>query len=100
MSLNDYTIHPDKGPAWPTDENGARVAPAFLEHVAGKLETEMAVSLLRAFGIPTVCEYPNNGDFAKVIMGYAPAGTDIYVPETLLDDAKNIISSDMSGEVE
>lgn len=86
---------------WPLDENGEKIAPAFLQHVAGgKVEIDMTVSLLRAYDIPVLCEYPNDGEFAKVIMGYAPTGTDIYVPETLLEDAKNIISCDMSDAEE
>lgn len=82
---------------WPVDEAGNKIAPAFLQHVAGgKVEIDMTVALLRSYNIPVICEYPNDGEFAKIIMGYAPTGTDIYVPETMLEDAMNIISCDMS----
>jgi hypothetical protein len=55
----------------------------------------MAVNLLEAFGIPTISAYPNDGEFGKLILGFSGTGMDIYVPETMLDDARNIISGDV-----
>ena len=55
---------------------------------------ELTLNLLEAYGIPYVCEYPNNGLFGKLIMGYPPGGMDVFVPETMLEDAQNIINAD------
>ena len=81
---------------WPQNENGAPVEPVFLEHMAGnKTELEMERNMLWAYGVPTVCQYPNDGEFGNVIMGHAGGGVDIFVPASMLEDAKNIISGDM-----
>jgi len=93
----EFSLKPDAPVQWPVDEKGEKIAPAFLEHVSGtRVDIDMEVTLLKAYGIPVICEYPNDGEFAKIIMGYAPTGTDIFVPETMLEDAKNIISCDMN----
>ena len=81
---------------WPLGENGEEVAPAFLTHVGGSpMDMEMTLGLLEAYGIPHVGEYPNNGLFGKLIMGYPPSGIEIYVPETMLEDAQNLLSADI-----
>ena len=59
---------------------------------------ELTLSLLEAYGIPTVCEYPNNGLFGKLILGYPAAGLDIFVPETLLGEARDILSAEVLEE--
>ena len=78
---------------WPTDENGDKVKPAFLMHVGGApMDMDIELNVLEAYNIPTILKYPNNGEFGKLIIGHAGAGTDIFVPETMLDDAKNILN--------
>ena len=86
-------------PDWPLDENGEKIAPAFLEHIPGSpLDIEMEVGLLAAYGIPSVCTYPNNGGFSRVIMGSAAGGADVFVPETLLEDARGVLSGNILKE--
>ena len=81
---------------WPNDERGEPAAPAFLKHIhGGPLDMELTLNLLDAYGIPHVSEYPNGGLFGKLILGYSPGGMDIFVPETLLEDAQNILSADI-----
>ena len=61
-------------PDWPLDENGEKIAPAFLEHIPGSpLDIEMEVGLLAAYGIPSVCTYPNNGGFSGSSWARRPA---------------------------
>jgi len=84
------------GPEWPTDENGETVPPAFLTHIGGgPLDMELTLGLLSAYGIPHVCEYPNNGLFGKLIMGHPPSGMEVYVPKTMLEDAQNLLNADI-----
>ena len=91
----------DEGPQWPVDENGETVPPAFLTHVGGgPLDMQLPLSLLGAYGIPHVCAYPNNGLFGKLIMGHPPSGIEIYVPETMLEDAQNLLCADIVGDEE
>jgi len=86
-------------PAWPNGDGGDAVPPAFLTHIGGgPLDMELTLSLLEAYGIPYVCDYPNNGLFGKLIMGHPPSGMEVYVPETLLEDAQNLLSADIVDE--
>jgi len=79
---------------WPSDENGEPVPPAYLKHVSGgPLDLEVAVNLLDAYDIPYLSEYPNNGQFGKLILGHPPSGMEIFVPETMLEDAQNVLSA-------
>lgn len=91
----------DKTPEWPTQENGDPVPPAFLTHIGGgPLNMELTLNLLNAYGIPYVCEYPNNGLFGKLIMGHPPGGMEVYVPETLAEDAQNVLNADIIADDE
>ena len=86
----------NKGPEWPENENGEAVAPVYLQHIhGGPLDMELTLNLLEAYGIPYVCEYPNNGLFGKLILGYSPGGMEVFVPETMLEDAQNILNADI-----
>jgi hypothetical protein len=79
---------------WPKDENGEPVAPAFLKHISGgPLDLEVALNLLDAYNIPYVSEFPNNGAFGKLILGQPPSGMEVFVPETMLEEAQDIISA-------
>lgn len=81
---------------WPHGDDGEPVAPAFLKHVSGgPLDIELALNLLDAYNIPHVSEYPNNGQFGKMIFGVPPSGVEIFVPETMLEDAKNVLDPEV-----
>jgi len=86
---------------WPNADNGDPVAPAYLTYiVGGPLDMELTLNLLEAYGIPHVCEYPNNGLFGKLIMGHPPGGMEVFVPETMLEDAQNLLSADIVEAVD
>lgn len=86
---------------WPVDEEGKIVPPVFFEHVAGsQLDVDMALNLLDAYGIPTVLQYPNDGEFGKVMLGFPAGGVDVFVPATMLEDARNIVSGDIIPDEE
>ena len=89
----------EKGPEWPNGENGEPVPPAYLTHIGGgPLDMELTLNLLEAYGIPHVSQYPNNGLFGKLIMGHPPSGMEIFVPETMLEDAQNVLNADIIDE--
>ena len=79
---------------WPPDANGQPEAPAFLERICGS-ETEITLTrnMLWAYGVPSVGRYPLDGALGKVILGQSGFGMDIFVPKSMLEDAKNIIST-------
>ncbi len=84
---------------WPKEENGDPVAPVFLKHIGGsQMDIELTLSLLEAYGIPAVSQYPNNGAFGRVMIGHAGGGVDLYVPRTLVDEANDILSAEAVGE--
>lgn len=80
---------------WPLDDDGNPVKPAFLMTVTGnQIDYEMAVSMLRSFGVPTIREYPNAISNVKILLGFSGAGMDIYVPENMLELAKELMNSE------
>lgn len=77
---------------WPKDDNGEPVPPARLTTVMGtQLDYQMTLSLLHSFGIPTIESYSDYGSLAKVILGFAGSGMDVYVPETMVEFAKELL---------
>ena len=100
--MSDWSMKRKKQTAiWPKDDNGEMATPAFLTHLSGgAFNIELTLNLLEAYSIPYVCEYPNNGLFGKLLVGYPPTGVEVYVPETLLEDARNIMSADICEEEE
>ncbi|MCL2409970.1 MAG: hypothetical protein FWC96_10250 [Oscillospiraceae bacterium] len=90
-----------KGHPWPKDVDGKPVPPAFLVHIhGGPITLELTLNLLDAYGMPYICQYPNNGLFGKLIMGHPPAGMEVFVPETLLVEAQNLLSADICEDDE
>jgi len=80
---------------WPKDENGVPIKPVYLVHKSFLgMEDKMTVSLLEAYNIPTICRYPNDGDFARLMLGVSGNGTDIYVPETMKEEALLLIEGE------
>ena len=91
----------EKKDAWPDDDNGEPVSPAYLTHVeGGPLDLEITINLLEAYGIPHIGEYPHNGMVGKIIMGQPISGMDVYVPETMLEDAQNLLNADIVDDGE
>ncbi|MCQ2452001.1 MAG: DUF2007 domain-containing protein [Oscillospiraceae bacterium] len=81
---------------WPKDEAGQEIPPAFFQHIGGsELDVEMAINLLEAYDIPVLRKNTLDGDLGTVLLGFAGAGADLYVPESLLEDARNIVSADI-----
>ena len=74
---------------WPKGEDGEPEAPAFLVHRSCvDMDDELTVSQLEGSGIPSVRKYGNS---ATVILGMSAMGADIYVPQSLLADARTLI---------
>ena len=97
----EWSLGKKKELPWPNNENGEAIPPAYLIHiVGGPLDMELTLNLLEAYGIPYVCEYPNNGLFGKLILGHPPGGMEVFVPETLLEDAQNLLNADIVEDEE
>ena len=85
---------------WPKTAEGELVKPVFLAHRSNfGMEDEMTANLLEAYGIPTLRRYPNDGDFGRLILGVSGSGTDIYVPETMKEEALLFIEGENKDEL-
>ena len=94
--MSDWVIKKPFGLSenWPKTEDGEAVPPEYIEYFTGsQAEVDLAVNLLRAYGIPVFCAFPNNGSFGKVIMGASGTGTVLYVPQTMAEEARDILQA-------
>lgn len=84
---------------WPRDDKGDLIEPVFLTHCTClDMQDEMLVNLLEAYSIPCLRQYPNDGDFGRIVLGMSGPGVDIYIPKTMYEDAVNL--SEGSAEYE
>ena len=74
---------------WPKGENGEVEKPVFLCNCGPQdMNDELKINMLEAYGIPCLRVYPGDGSFGRVVLGMSGFGTDIYVPESMLEDAQ------------
>ena len=78
--------------AWPRDAAGQPEAPAFLTSCMGlDLADELLAGMLEAFGIPVLRRFPHDGAFGKLMLGQSGMGVDMYVPESMLEQAVGLM---------
>ena len=81
-------------PAWPQDEQGRDEKAVLLkETFDSPAETDMVISLLAAYGIPCFKYYDKEGGAGKVINGFSGYGASLYVPQSRLEEAKDLMDS-------
>lgn len=86
---------------WPKDEKGEPETPALLCNCKNvDLDAALRINMLEAFGIPCLPMYPGDGAFGRVVVGMSGQGTDIYVPQSLLDDALQLLDTPEEPEDE
>ena len=77
---------------WPRDEEGQLEPPVYLCHCRGlDMDETMLVSRMESYGIPCLKQYPNNGEFGRLILGISGTGVDIFVPASLWADACELL---------
>ena len=100
MAEKKWGFSKNDGPPWPIGDDGQPIPPAYLTYLKEvDFESQIIKSLLTSAGIPVVTQYPLGGEFGRVILGISGTGTELFVPETMLEDAKAMISGDFQ-EVE
>lgn len=83
---------------WPKDENGEPERPALLCNRKNlDFGDELTVNMLEAYGVPCLRLYPGDGGFGKLILGMSGQGSDIYVPGSMLEDARALCESRPDG---
>ena len=82
----------DLAARWPKGADGAPEMPVLLvdsteeDNAAG-----MTIEMLRAYGIPVMKQYAEDGTLGKVLFGTPGSGVGLYVPESMLEDARNLL---------
>ena len=77
---------------WPKNAAGEPEQGAFLTRLFGdEVRVDMTVEMLRAYGIPAVKHCGDHGTLGKVVLGFSGTGTALYVPESMLEDARNLL---------
>jgi hypothetical protein len=86
---------------WPKDEQGNFVEAAYLTTCTQlDLGDAIVTGMLDSFDIPYVKKYPHYGGFGNLMLGISAEGVDIFVPATMLEDAKNILEGEAEDEEE
>lgn len=74
---------------WPKTAQGEPETPALLCNCKSlDMGDELKINMLEAYGIPCLKIYPGDGCFGKLILGMSGQGVDIYVPQSMLQDAQ------------
>ncbi len=77
---------------WPKDDDGEPDAPVYLCHCTGlDMDDGLLVSRMESYGIPVLRQFPNNGDFGRLILGLSGPGVDLFVPASLWADACELL---------
>ena len=88
-------------PDWPLAESGEKVNAVLLkETFDSPAESDMVISMLAAYGIPCFKYYDKDGGAGKVINGFSGYGASLYVPQTMLEEANNILNAEVTEEDE
>lgn len=74
---------------WPSGPDGQPEQAALLIAAQSELGggADVLLSMLNSYEIPAF----KSGSLGKVIFGFAGRGVDIYVPQSMLEDAKEIL---------
>ncbi len=84
---------------WPKGADGTPEKAVFLtDAFEADAQADLLVEMLRAYGIPVAKRYAKDGTLGKVVLGFSGYGVSLYVPESLLDDARALIRPAGSSE--
>ena len=84
---------------WPKDAKGQPEPPVFLKAEKNlDMSDELLVNMLEAYQIPCLRVYPGDGPFGRLVLGVSGWGVNIYVPESLYEDAKELIKGAVMHE--
>ena len=84
---------------WPKTAQGEPETPALLCNCKSlDLGDELRINMLEAYGIPCLKIFPGDGSFGKLILGMSGQGVDIYVPQSLLGDARALCEAQPEAE--
>ncbi|HEX2944996.1 MAG TPA: DUF2007 domain-containing protein [Clostridia bacterium] len=73
---------------------------AYLLSVGSSMEADMIESLLKANEIPVLRKYRETGGYLMIMMGGTIYGVDLYVPEDLLEKAREIVDASRAASLD
>ena len=86
---------------WPRTPEGEPVPPRFLTHCTSRdAEDVMFVNFLQSYGIPAAVLHPGDGAFGKVVLGISGTGSSIFVPETMYEEAKELMEAEPDDDLQ
>jgi len=65
---------------------------SFLMSVRDRIEADIVEGFLNSNGIPVLRKYKGAGAFVDLYLGISYTGVDLYVPRSMLEHAKEILS--------
>ena len=84
---------------WPLAEDGQKVKAVRLRDALDSMaDADMVISLLAAYGIPCFKYYDLEGGAGKVINGFSGYGAGLYVPQTMLEEAQDLLQAEVTEE--
>lgn len=89
----DWNLKGDQAaPPWPKNAAGQPEKAVLLTRMSDiGSEAELTISMLRAFGVPVTRRYAGDGQLGRVILGFSGFGTELYVPESMLSLAQDLM---------
>lgn len=98
---NTYWAKGGDSPAWPVDNDGQRQRAVLLRHTFDSAaEADMTISLLAAYGIPCFPFYDGEGVTGKVISGFSGFGAALYVPQSMHDEALDLLKAEIVDDTD
>ena len=84
---------------WPKDADGKPEEPAFLcTRSCTDLSDQLLMNMLSAYDIPSLRMERGDGGLGRVVLGISGFGVDIYVPKSLLADARILCEGEAEHE--
>ena len=100
MDNSKWAFAPDT-PDWPIDAQGEKEKAVLLTSTFDSTaDADMLISLLAAYRIPCFKYFDYEGGAGKVINGFSGYGASLYVPQTMLEEARNILNAETVEEDE
>ncbi len=86
---------------WPKAADGTPEKAVFLtDAFEADAQADLLVGMLRSYDIPVIKKYERDGALGKVVLGFSGYGASLYVPESMLEDAQNLIRPAEDAEAE
>ena len=85
---------------WPRTPEDEPEEPAFLcTCISVDLSDRLRMNMLQAYGIPCLSMERGNGNLGRLVLGISGYGTDLYVPKSLLNEAKHLCEEEKHEEL-